>query len=111
MLRLRLIAVGLVAILAGAAGCSAGSGPSAADQTYLAQVHGAAADIGQYRSDAQLVRLGHAVCDDLAAGASYQEVADRLSIDAGADTLPSADLGAVITAAARTYCPRFAGEV
>lgn len=94
-----------------AAGCGSGGQSSAADLAFLSEVHGAAADIGQYRSDSQLVRLGHAVCDDFAAGASYQEVADRLTIEAGSGTLPSADLGAVITAAADQYCPRYRGDV
>ena len=91
-----------------AGGCRSGSGTaSPLDQAYLSEVHGAAPDINTYRSDTQLVRLGHAVCDDFRAKASYQEVADRLSISAGSDTLPIADLGAVITAAADNYCPQY----
>lgn len=81
------------------------------DQAYLAEVHGAAADISQYRSDTQLIRLGHVVCDDFGAKASYQEVADRLSVASGDRSLPSADLGAVITAAADNYCPQYRGDV
>lgn len=88
----------------GSHGASA-SGP--ADQAYLAEVHGAAPGIDAVRSDTQLVRLGHVVCDDFRAKASYQEVADRLSIESGSDSLPPADLGAVITAAADQYCPQY----
>lgn len=89
-------------------GCRSGAGAlTATDQAYLSEVHSAAPDITSVRSDTQLVRLGHAVCDDFRAKASFQEVADRLSIMAGADQLSSADLGAVITAAADNYCPQF----
>lgn len=90
------------------AGCHSGTAaPSSADQAYLSEVHGDAPDIGSVRSDTQLVRLGHVVCDDFRAKASYEEVADRLSIEAGSDALPSADLGAVITSAADNYCPQY----
>jgi hypothetical protein len=95
----------------GVVGCGSGGAPSGADQAFLQEVHGAAADIGQYRSDSQLERLGHAVCDDFRAGASYEEVADRLTIESGSGTLPSADLGAVITAAADQYCPKYRADV
>lgn len=93
-------------------GCGSGGGASSpADQAYLAEVHSAAADINSARSDTQLIRLGHVVCDDFRAHASYEQVADRLSIEAGADRLPSQDLGAVITAAADNYCPQYRGLV
>ncbi len=102
-----LVAVGLLA-----AGCHSGGGAqSPADQAYLQELHGAAPGINAVRSDTQLIRLGHVVCDDFRARASYQEVADRLSIEAGADRLASSDLGAVITAAADNYCPQFRGQV
>lgn len=99
---------GLILTAGLGAACHSSTGaPSSADQAYLAEVHGAAPDINSVRSDTQLVRLGHAVCDDFKARASYQEVADRLSITSGSDRLPSADLGAVITAAADNYCPQY----
>lgn len=96
--------------LAGLAACGSG-GESATDQSYLSEVHGAAADVGQYRSDAELIHLGHAVCDDFSAGASYEGVADRLAAEPGASDLPSSDLGAVITAAADNYCPKYRSDV
>jgi hypothetical protein len=100
----------VVALLA--AGCHSGSGAaSGADQAYLAEVHDAAPGINATRSDSQLVRLGHVVCDDFRAKASYQEVADRLSIEAGSDRLSASDLGAVITSAADNYCPQYRGLV
>lgn len=97
-----------VAVAALAAGCHSGSGAqSAADQGYLSEVHGSDPNINSVRSDTQLIRLGHAVCDDFRAKASYEEVADRLSITTGSSQLPAADLGAVITAAADNYCPQY----
>ena len=90
------------------AGCHSGTAaPSPTDQAYLAELHSDSPDIGSVRSDTQLTRLGHVVCDDFRAKASYEQVADRLSIEAGSNALPSADLGAVITAAADNYCPQF----
>ncbi len=103
---------GLVLVAGLAAACHSSTGASSsADQAYLAEVHSAAPDINSLRSDTQLIRLGHAVCDDFRAKASYQEVADRLSIESGADQLSSADLGAVITSAADNYCPQYRGLV
>ena len=99
------------AIVALGAGCRSGGTASPADQAYLSEVHGADPNINAVRSDTQLVRLGHAVCDDFRAKASYQEVADRLSITTGSNRLPAADLGAVITAAADNYCPQYRSQV
>jgi hypothetical protein len=84
---------------------------AAQQQQYLDAVHVAAPDVNSYRTDVALVRLGHAVCDDLRSGASYETVADRLGVTAGASRLPSADLGAVITSAASVYCPQYADRV
>ena len=96
----------VLALLAGACG-SGGTKTSAADQAYLAEVRDSVPDISSVRSDTQLVRLGRVVCDDFRARASYEEVADRLSTEAGSNSLPAADLGAVITAAADNYCPQY----
>lgn len=101
----------LLALSVAMAGC-ASSKPSPAalaqQQDFLNAVHSAAPDVGSYRSDTELIRLGHAVCDDLRSGASYQAVADRLGTTTGANRLPSADLGAVITSAAEVNCPQYA---
>lgn len=98
----------------GVVGCGS-SVPSAAvqqqDQEFLASVHGAAPDVSTYRSDVQLVRLGHAACDGFRAGASYQQLADRLPLTEGPHPLPPEDLGAVITAAVDSFCPQFRGLV
>ena len=105
-----LAAVGVVALAGLAAGgCGVGGtgGNSQADQAFLAELHGSAPDIGSYRSDVALTRLGHAACDGFSAGASYQQLADRLVVAEGAHPLPSEDLGAVISAAAANYCPRY----
>jgi hypothetical protein len=97
--------------VAAAAGCSSAAQNSAADQAFLGDVHDSASDIGTYRSDAQLLLLGQAVCDKLDAGASYEAVADQLGIAPGADQLPTSDLGTVITAAAEDLCPQYKSQV
>jgi hypothetical protein len=91
------------------AGCGGGSSPAAdaANQAFLAQVHVAAPDIGNYRSDVQLERLGHAACDGFRSGASYEELADRLALLEGSHPLPAADLGAVIDAAVDSFCTQY----
>ena len=70
-------------------------------------LHLADPQINSYRTDVQLTRLGHAVCDDFSSGASYQEVADRLATLQGSNALPSPDLGSVIDSAAQTMCPKY----
>jgi hypothetical protein len=102
-------------ILVSAPACSSTSSSlspgSPSDQAYLGEVHSAVPGIGTLRSDTQLVRLGHAACDGFAAGASFQELADRLVVEEGSKSLPSEDLGAVITAAADNFCPQYRGRV
>lgn len=88
------------------AGCGTASA-SGATQPFLTEVHQAAPDIGSYGNDSDLVRLGHAVCDDLSSGASLQQVADRVGYVGAGAKLPSADLGAVMMAATQTMCPRY----
>jgi hypothetical protein len=70
-------------------------------------VHVAAPDVGSYRTDVQLIRLGRAACDGFRSGASFEQLADRLVLLEGSNPLPSADLGAVIDAAVNEYCPQF----
>lgn len=94
---------------------SCGSGNSQAsaqaNQGFLSAVHLAAPDVGAYRSDVQLARLGHAACDGFRSGASYQQLADRLVLLEGNNPLPSADLGAVITSAVGSFCPQFHSRI
>lgn len=108
------VTAGLLVLGGTAAGCGS-SKPSTAtraqEQAYLNSVHETAADVNNYRTNTDLVRLGHAVCDDLRSGASYGTIADRLGTTQGASTLPSEDLGAVITSAARVFCPQYADKV
>jgi hypothetical protein len=82
-----------------------------ADRDFLSSVHNAAPDIGAYRTDVQLTRLGHAACDGFRSGASFQQLADRLVLLEGNHPLPSADLGAVIDAAVTAYCPQYRSRV
>ena len=105
--------VGLVAVLL-AAGLASGCSPSASpangspgEQDFLGEVHADAPDVSAYRTDVQLVRLGHAACDGFSGGASYVNLADRLALEEGPNPLPAGDLGAVISAAARALCPRY----
>jgi hypothetical protein len=111
---LRLVTVAAASGLTLALGsCGHGNNQAAAqaDQTFLAAVHGASPDIGSYRTDVQLTRLGHAVCDGFRSGASFQQLADRLVLLEGSNPLPSADLGTVIDAAVTAFCPQFHSQV
>jgi hypothetical protein len=106
------VLLGLAALTGLVAGCGGGGGGfSQEDQQFLSSVHVSAPDIGTYRTDSQLTRIGHAVCADFQAGASYEEVADRMPLVEGNNPLPSEDLGAVIDAAVQSYCPAFSGRV
>jgi hypothetical protein len=94
---------------------SCGSGSSAtsdqANQGFLSTVHLADPNVTAYRSDVQLMRLGHAACDGFKSGASFQQLADRLVLLEGSNPLPSTDLGTVIDAAVSSYCPEFHDRV
>lgn len=103
--------VALTGCVAFLAACSGGGTSSPADVAFLAEVHASAPDISSSRSDSALVGLGHAACDTFSSGASYEELADRLTLDQGAHALPSQDLGAVVTAAADNFCPRYRDRV
>jgi hypothetical protein len=74
-------------------------------------VHSSAPDAGSYRTDVQLVRLGHAACDGFRSGASFEQLADRLNLIEGARPLPTEDLGVVVTAAVASFCPQFHNRV
>ncbi|MCL2394347.1 MAG: DUF732 domain-containing protein [Acidimicrobiaceae bacterium] len=94
-------------------GCGAGQSEAAKqrDQQFVQSVESAAPDVGHYRNDTQLIRLGKAVCTGFATGVSYQQLADRLILSEGSNPLPSEDLGAVISSAVNTYCPKYDGRV
>jgi hypothetical protein len=96
----------LFLLLAACSGQSSSSGTDA-NQTFLSEVHDQAPDVSEYRTDVQLVRLGHAACEGFSSGASYVQLADRLALQEGSDLLPPADLGAVISSAVREFCPRY----
>jgi len=100
------LAVGALGLLA--AGCGAHATLSVqVEQSYLNAVYAGAPDISSYRSSTQLVSLGQAVCEDLGAGASVEQVGDRLPYDEGSVTLPPAALGTVIYSAVKVLCPKF----
>ena len=98
-------------LLLAACGGGASAGPSSADQAFLSAVHVDAPDIGTYRTDVQLTRMGHAVCEVFGSGASYEELADRMTLQEGSNPLPSEDLGAVVDAAVDAYCPQFTSRI
>ena len=90
-------------------GC--GGTPSAAskqqDQQFLDQVDSAAPDASHYRSNTALIRLGRAACDGFSSGVTYEELADRLALSEGPNSLPAEDLGTVITSAVEVFCPKY----
>jgi hypothetical protein len=102
-----------VAVFGGSlAGVLTGCGGSStvnprADQAFLNSVYSNAPDISSYRTSKQLVSLGQVVCGDLEAGASVQEVGDRVPLIEGNVLLPPGDLGVVISAAVSELCPQF----
>jgi hypothetical protein len=98
------------ALVAGACSGATG-GNSAADQAFVAAVHLGAPDISSFRSNTQLIRLGHATCDAFKSGASYQQIADRMGLLEGRNPLPSQDLGVVVSSAVDSYCPQFRSQV
>jgi hypothetical protein len=97
-----------IVVAALAAGCGGRTvvGPNA-QKAFLDSVYTQAPGISTYRSGAQLVSLGQAICGDLGSGASVEELGDRLPLVEGDVTLPPADLGVVISAAIGAMCPRF----
>ncbi|MBO0693883.1 MAG: DUF732 domain-containing protein [Acidimicrobiaceae bacterium] len=94
-------------------GCGAGRSAAAKqqDQRFVQSVESAAPDVSHYRNNTQLIRLGKAACVGFASGVSYQQLADRLILSEGSHPLPSEDLGAVITSAVNTYCPKYDDRV
>lgn len=89
------------------AGCGGRQGPSpAARAAFLTEVHSAVPQVGTYRSDVALVRLGEAACAELSAGASFSSVVEQLR----SSRLPTSDLGALIAAAATDLCPAYRGR-
>lgn len=93
------------------AACSAQ--PSAArramDQHFVDGVHESATDIGQYRTDSQLVKLGHATCDGFRAHANIEQIAGLL--ERTASKVPAGDIGAIISTAVNVLCPAYAGRL
>lgn len=94
--------------MASLSGCGGGAplNPAMA-KNFLASVYTQAPDIGSYRTSTQLLSLGQTVCGDLRAGASVQQLADRLPLTEGSVALPPSDLGLVISAAVQDLCPQY----
>ena len=104
-------AMSMAAVLGGGAlldGC--GRHVATHDQSpkaFLDSVYSQAPGIGSYRTGAQLITLGQAICGDLESGASVEELGDRLPLVEGSVSLPPGDLGIVIAAAVDVMCPKF----
>ena len=100
------------ALLVTVTACSHTSAPAtrAADQHFVDGVHESATDIGRYRSDSQLLKLGHATCDGFRADANLQQIASLLESGAG-PSLPPEDVGAVMSTAVTGLCPSYAGRI
>jgi hypothetical protein len=73
----------------------------------LDSVYTQAPGINAYRTGSQLISFAQAVCSDLSAGASIEQVADRVPLASGSVALPTTDLGVVMTAAVNVFCPKF----
>jgi hypothetical protein len=103
----RLAAAGGLGLLAAGCGGGAPALSVAAKQRFLDSVYGQVPDISSYRTGAQLISMGQAVCADLSSGASVQVVADRIPLVEGGNPLPPTYLGVVIYSAVRVFCPKF----
>jgi Protein of unknown function (DUF732) len=108
--RLAVLAV-CAGLFISACGRSAHVNQDEANSSFISAVHDAAPGIGTYRTDDQLISLGHAVCEGFQGGASYEQLADRLAQLQGSNTLPSQDLGAVIVASVDNFCPKYSAQV
>jgi hypothetical protein len=106
------LALVTLALVVGFGACGS-SGPSSAarakQQAFLGQVHVNLPTINKLRSDSQLIGLGHAACTLFAAGASYQDLADHMSLQD--NNLPTSVLGTVITSAGEHLCPKYSSRV
>ncbi len=80
------------------------------DQHFSDGVHETAPDIGRFRSDGQLVKLGHVTCDGFRANANIEQIAGLLE-RTGGSTLPPEDLGAVMSSAVKYLCPAYSGRL
>ncbi len=105
------VPVACIALCVSACGSSSHGNQDEANSSFISAVHDASPDISTYRTDDQLISLGHAVCEGFQGGASYQQLADRLAQLQGSNTLPSQDLGAVIVASVDNFCPKYSAQV
>jgi Protein of unknown function (DUF732) len=97
-----------LAVLLALAGCGGAGGLSGpVRQRFLNAVYSQAPGVGGYRTGAQLVAMGQAVCTDFESGAGVQQVADRVPLFEGSVALPAPDLGVVMSAAVTHICPQY----
>jgi hypothetical protein len=95
-----------IPMMAGAAlvGSAAIATANPDDDAYLAQVRAAGLTF-QPNADHALLAEAHDVCYDLSWGWTSQEIADDLHADWAKRNIPLLDLGGLVNAAHRTYCP------
>ncbi|WP_390623504.1 DUF732 domain-containing protein [Subtercola endophyticus] len=77
-------------------------GPAQVDKTFVAEVRATASDEIGTRTDEALILMGHQACGLLVSGrATQSDLADRLTAEGVGSNLATA----VVTSAAREYCP------
>jgi hypothetical protein len=106
------IAVGALTVVLWVAGCSGGHQRAAAlavGQRFVDGVHNSATDISEYRTDSQVIKMGHVVCDGFRANANIEQIAGLLERTAA--DLPAGDIGAIISTAVKVLCPAYAGRL
>jgi predicted metal-dependent HD superfamily phosphohydrolase len=100
------IAVVVLSLVTWAAACGGGQQSAAAratDQRFVDGVHESATDISSYRTDSQLIKMGHVTCDGFRANANIEQIASLLERNAA--SIPPGDIGAVISTAVHVLCP------
>lgn len=103
----------LIVCSLGACSASSGSGGSA-DSQYLAAINSSSSDFAGI-PDADLIELGHAACDDFAAGDSLNQVAsdyngaiNKIGPNSG---ITIADGGILAGAGVNAYCPQYDNQI
>jgi hypothetical protein len=106
------IAVVVLTVVTWASACSGGQQSAArraVDQRFVDGVHESATDVSTYRTDSQLVKMGHVACDGFRAHANIEQIASLL--ERNATNLPPGDIGAVISTAVHVFCPEYGGKL
>jgi hypothetical protein len=103
------VALLLVTWMAACSGGQQSAARRAVDQRFIDGVHESATDISKYRTDGQLIKMGHVVCDGFRAHANIEQIASLLERNAA--NLPPGDIGAVISTAVHVLCPEYGSKL